>query len=201
MVLAGGRSTRFGEPKQLYKIAGREMIDWVLSSAKSTGADIIVSIKRGNEYLLPLIEKYSATPVYDDVEQYSPLVGLCSAAKACKHEAIIVVPSDSPFITPKFFLRLFNSLQGLDVSAVIPVHHDGRIEAIHAAYRRSSLLVACKEAMEKMDLSVRSLPFYLPSVYFTPVEEMEKEEVISIYDFDEKNELLEFKLNEDQNGP
>lgn len=192
-MLAGGLSTRFGEPKQLYKIAGKEMIEWVLTSAERTGAEILVAIKRGAEYLLPYVNRHRARAVYDELDAYSPLVGLCSAAKACTSDIVAVVPSDSPFVSPKFFERITGALAGLSVSAVIPLHDDGRIEAIHAVYRRDELLKACEAALRSPDLSVKSLPMYLPSVYFMPVSEMDEEEKISLIDFDEKGELMGFR--------
>jgi len=50
IILAGGKSSRFGEEKKDFKIHGRSMIDYVIQSASEVCKNIIVVIKENQSF-------------------------------------------------------------------------------------------------------------------------------------------------------
>jgi CTP:molybdopterin cytidylyltransferase MocA len=44
IILAAGESTRFGEPKQLLRLCGRFLLEWVLTAALDSNLDHVVLV-------------------------------------------------------------------------------------------------------------------------------------------------------------
>ncbi|HIV82354.1 MAG TPA: molybdenum cofactor guanylyltransferase [Candidatus Salinicoccus merdavium] len=107
VVLAGGRSTRFGEQKSLYEFNGRKMYQHVYDALSESGVcdDIVIST---NETLEPYFD-YKTVIDDEDYQDYGPLGGLYAAAKAHRGDRLLVVSCDTPFITAEWLKKLYDS--------------------------------------------------------------------------------------------
>jgi len=190
-VLAGGKSTRFGANKLLFQIGTRTMLEWVLYAALNSQAnEIILSVKSLKFDISDKI-KDRIKVVEDEIDEYSPLIGIMSAARASTNSKIAIVSADSPLVTSNFLNLLDSYLEKMDVDGVIPIWNDGRIEVIHAAYRTSSVLSACETLTNYKNYNVKAIPSVLKRVYFLPISYLERRDKLSITDFDSPSEILD----------
>lgn len=121
IVLAGGRATRLGGvDKALVNFAGRPLLAHVLDRLKPQVDDIVINCNRNEETMAgfgyPLIR--------DQQTDYAgPLAGIAAALPFCRHDTVLVVPCDTPFLPSDLHKRLFAELSS-DKDLVIA--HDGK---------------------------------------------------------------------------
>ena len=107
VVLAGGKSQRFGEDKSQVKLHGKILIDYILSEIIDQFEEIL--IVTNNEIKFKFSKKISITK--DLIEGVGPLGGILTAMKWIKknnknYKWISTFPSDTPFFT-KNELQIF----------------------------------------------------------------------------------------------
>ncbi len=107
VVLAGGKSQRFGEDKSQVKLQGKILIDYILSEIIDQFEEIL--IVTNNEIKFQFSKKISITK--DLIEGVGPLGGILTAMKWIKknnknYKWISTFPSDTPFFT-KNELQIF----------------------------------------------------------------------------------------------
>ena len=107
VVLAGGKSQRFGEDKSQVKLHGKILIDYILSEIIDQFEEIL--IVTNNEIKFKFSKKISITK--DLIEGVGPLGGILTAMKWIKknnknYKWISTLPSDTPFFT-KNELQIF----------------------------------------------------------------------------------------------
>lgn len=107
VVLAGGKSQRFGEDKSQVKLHGKILIDYILSEIIDQFEEIL--IVTNNEIKFKFSKKISITN--DLIEGVGPLGGILTAMKWIKknnknYKWISTFPSDTPFFT-KNELQIF----------------------------------------------------------------------------------------------
>ena len=109
VVLAGGKSQRFGQDKSQVKLNNKLLIDYILSEVIDEFKEILIVCNKNIKYIQS--EKISIIP--DFREGLGPLGGVLSAMKWIKEENkkykwISTFPSDTPFFT-KRELKIFYS--------------------------------------------------------------------------------------------
>ena len=107
VVLAGGKSQRFGEDKSQVKLHGKILIDYILSEIIDQFEEIL--IVTNNEIKFKFSKKITITK--DLIEGVGPLGGILTAMKWIKknnknYKWISTFPSDTPFFT-KNELQIF----------------------------------------------------------------------------------------------
>ena len=107
VVLAGGKSQRFGEDKSQVKLHGKILIDYILSEIIDQFEEIL--IVTNNEIKFKFSKKISITK--DLIKGVGPLGGILTAMKWIKknnknYKWISTFPSDTPFFT-KNELQIF----------------------------------------------------------------------------------------------
>ena len=94
LILAGGRSKRFGSDKSDFKINNKTLIDIILYRTQNTFAEILISCNKSQSHL----SKYHLKLSYDIGENnQGPLWGIYSSILNIKSEWVFVLPCDSPF--------------------------------------------------------------------------------------------------------
>ncbi len=129
VILAGGRATRMGgEDKGLIAVAGRTLIETVISALRPQVSDLLINANRN-------LERYRACglPVVTDMlEGYcGPLAGIASAMRVAKTPYILSVPCDSPLIAPDLAVRLHAGIKDND-AAIGVADSGGRLEPVFA---------------------------------------------------------------------
>ena len=111
VVLAGGKSQRFGEDKSQVKLYDRLLIDYILSEIIDQFNEIL--IVSNNQIKFKDSAKISKTK--DAIEGLGPLGGILTAMKWVKdnnkdYQWISSFPSDSPFFTKNELKVFYNNI-------------------------------------------------------------------------------------------
>src|SRR5271157_5459122 len=146
IVLAGGRSTRFGGgEKSLQLVGGKRMICRVIDALCGIVDELIISVRDEGQrdILYPFITGH--TFVYDEVEGIGPLAGIFASLARAEGDY-----------------------------AAVPRHDNGLIEPLHAVYRRDRMLVAVRESIEASESKISAPLKRLKDVIYVPVDEIRK---------------------------
>ena len=130
IVLAGGRSSRFGSPKLVVKLDGASLLDHALRAVGSVAGNVIVAGPKPASQLRSPIRnsgahepRHAAAPsvrfVVDDQPFAGPLAALAGALRETSSELAIVVGGDMPGLVPAVLAVLLQRLAAdVDVAAV-----------------------------------------------------------------------------------
>jgi molybdopterin-guanine dinucleotide biosynthesis protein A len=169
LILAGGRSTRFGGGEKSLKLVGdRRMICRVVDALCPVVDELAISVRdeQQRDMLFPYISGYYFT--YDEVQGIGPLSGIYSGLQRLKGDYVVVVACDMPLINSAAVRLLFEKAEGHD--AAVPRHQDGLIEPLHAVYRREAMLRAVRESIAAGESKI-SVPLKrLKNVVYVPDE-------------------------------
>jgi molybdopterin-guanine dinucleotide biosynthesis protein A len=131
IVLAGGRSSRFGSDKASALLAGRPMLQWVISAAAQV-CDPIVLVTAKPQDLPPLESPVELRHVTDRYPESGPLAGLVTGMAVAESELCFAASCDTPLLRPGLIAMLREAAPGHDV--VCP-EVDGYLQPLAAIYR------------------------------------------------------------------
>ncbi len=168
LILAGGRSRRFGSRKALARVGGLRLIDRVIAAHRQVFTEVLVVT--GD----PEIEQVDGVTVIPDLEPGAgPLAGLHAgllwgrergAGGAC------CTPCDAPFVDPELF-RLLLAARA-NHSAVLPLRDSAtRLEPLFGWYS-CRIVPIVEAALESRDLSLKGLARTLTNVRFLGPDEL-----------------------------
>lgn len=108
IVLAGGRSSRFGRDKLAEPIDGRPLLHHAIAAVRAITAEIVVVVAPGDGPTLP----GGVRVVHDAVAFEGPLAGLAAGLTALDPaiDRVIVVAGDMPTLVPAVLERLLDAL-------------------------------------------------------------------------------------------
>ncbi len=138
VILAGGRSSRFGSDKALASLHGELVLTALCKRLLSQLPAVAVVSKAPSPYatLLPA----SIINVADSVMGTNPLIGIVSGLEWSPADALLVAACDMPFAgMPVMVSRLWSALEG---NAAAAFSWRGRPEPLCAFYRRTCLVTA-----------------------------------------------------------
>jgi len=135
IILAGGRSSRFGRDKLAEPIGGRPMLDHVIDRVRGVVADIVVVT--AVEASLSMNQAPDVEVVHDEHPFDGPLAGLGIGLRALdsRFERVVVVGGDMPTLVPAVLTRLIEALDRHEAAVLA----DGeRPRPLPLAVRRSA---------------------------------------------------------------
>jgi len=170
VILAGGRSSRFGRDKALADFGGKPLIGHVVGKLRELGDECIVSIGATGdpEYYRRALPDGTLV-VRDNVGFQGPLAGFVTALNNCRSGNCFLGACDMPFIEPKVVEYLFG--EGSQKSGAIPKWRDGRLEPLHAVYDCNEARHAYRQITDEQVLSMISLVDHMPGLRFVNVEQ------------------------------
>ncbi len=112
-ILSGGKGRRFGSDKTLTMLREKPLYSYPLSFAKKISDDVMF-ISRDKDKYKPF--ESNVRYLEDDYECQSALAGLLTAFDRAKHDKILVIAADMPFINSKIVDILMNSLDRFDIA-------------------------------------------------------------------------------------
>ena len=116
IVLAGGRSSRFGRDKLAEPIDGRPMLDHTVDAIRAIATEIVVVAARDGVLVLP-----AGVTVAHDAQAYEgPLAGLATGLAGLEPavDRIVVVGGDMPTLVPAVLRRMIDRLEGHDLAVL-----------------------------------------------------------------------------------
>ena len=144
-VLAGGKSSRFGQNKALYVYHNKTLIQWVLESLDQASERFVIANQ-------PLDIQ---VPVYPDLKSgFGSLSGIHAALSYATQEWVAIAACDLPFLSSDYW----RYLQGYtnNVQVVMAQNQEGFPEPLAALYHRS-LLPLVEAQIESQDLTLHHL--------------------------------------------
>jgi len=148
VVLAGGRSTRFGdEDKTVADLAGTPMIRRVVDRVAPAVDAVVVNCRPAQVPAIREALADAAVPVTfaeDDYPDEGPMAGMATGLRAVETEFAFVVACDMPFVEADFVDYLFERATGHDAAVPRP---DQWFETTHAVYRAAAMADACEAAL------------------------------------------------------
>lgn len=162
VVLAGGRSTRFGSDKLAAELDGRPLLRHAIDGVRTVAGEVVVVVAPGAAPPLPdgVRVAYDARP-FD-----GPLAGLAAglAAIGPDVERVVVVGGDMPRLVPAVLRRLVAALAAdpAAVLAVLAVGDDRPPLPMAIDTRRGTAAVT--NLLERGERRLRALTEDLPTV-------------------------------------
>jgi molybdopterin-guanine dinucleotide biosynthesis protein A len=149
VVLAGGRSTRFGDgDKAVADLAGTPMIRRVVGRVAPAVDRVVVNCRAAQTSAIRTALDGVAPPVdvaEDDYPDEGPVAGMATGLRAVDCEYAFVVACDMPFVDPAFVDYLFERAAGHEAAVPRP----GKwFETTHAVYRAAAMAAAAEAALE-----------------------------------------------------
>ena len=131
IVLAGGRSSRFGRDKLAEPVDGRPLLHHAIDAVRPIAAEIIVVAAPDASPALPP----GVTLVHDAVAFEGPLAGLLAGLAATSSPTVLVVGGDMPALSMEVLGSMVALLTEWDASAVV-LEDGGRGRPLPMALRR-----------------------------------------------------------------
>jgi molybdopterin-guanine dinucleotide biosynthesis protein A len=132
IILAGGKSTRMGQDKNMLPINEQPMIEHIYKQLSSFFKQIIISANNTARYSF-----LGATIVQDKVVGKGPLMGIVSALRASNNDVNFVIACDIPEIDISIIKAMLRQID--DYDAVVPKVGPSHYEPLFAVYRKKAL--------------------------------------------------------------
>lgn len=131
IILAGGKSSRYGMNKALVEINGVRLIERVIRVMESIFEHLIIIANTPHDYA------YLKLPMYEDlIKGLGPLGGILTGLEAISDDTGFVVACDMPFLNADLVRYMVDMRD--DYYAVVP-KITWKIEALHALYDKRCL--------------------------------------------------------------
>lgn len=151
IVLAGGRSSRFGSDKTQATLAGRTLLDRVVDALPP---DVPVIVAGPS---LPSARP-SVSLAVEELPFGGPVAGLAAALPLVSTDLVGVIAADMPFAAPAL-VALVESLSAASdsIEAVISIDADGRVQQLLGAYRTDAVNRALNDLGDPMNRAMRDV--------------------------------------------
>jgi molybdenum cofactor guanylyltransferase len=164
VVLAGGLSRRLGQDKASALLGGVPLLQHVLDRLEGLAADVSVVCRPGQD--LPSLGGKEVTVVFDRYTGAGPLGGLYTGLETARHERVIAVGCDTPFVSAALLRHLLERVSGHD--AAVPFV-SSRPQPLCAVYAKA-ILGAVRTRIEAEKLRLTDILDDLDA-YFMPEDE------------------------------
>jgi molybdopterin-guanine dinucleotide biosynthesis protein A len=155
IVLAGGRSARFGSDKLATEIDGRTLLDRALVAVAAVAGPIVVVTTPDGDPPIP-DELLGRVRVIHDPEPFGgPLLGLVAALRSVETSVALVVGGDMPRMVPVVLHRLATATSAERPAAVLEVPE--RIQPLPMAVWARAALAGGNAVLGRGGRSLREL--------------------------------------------
>jgi FdhD protein len=151
VILAGGLARRMAhQDKGLILYKGQPLISYAIQAMTATVETVFINANRHREQYL----EFGLPVIADQNTRFEgPLAGILTAMLATENPILLVIPCDSPLITPKHLNKLLTTL--LETPAEIAVAFDGhRLQPVFLALKvnlKDSLATYLAQGKRKID--------------------------------------------------
>lgn len=137
VILAGGKSSRFGRDKAFEKLGGQSMICRVIQALAMVSGDINIVVSEDNRQ--PFIDAKLGQMVLVDVYPDARVLGgIYTGLINSGTHYILAVGCDMPFINPDLLQYMVSIARESNADVVVPTLN-GKREVLHAIYSRNCI--------------------------------------------------------------
>ena len=152
IVLAGGRSERFGRDKLAEAIDGRPLLWHAIDAVRPLAGEVVVVVAPDAHPDLP----DDVVVARDPVAFEGPLAGLLAGLTATRAATVIVVGGDMPSLVGSVALAMLGGLADAAFDAVV-LEHDGRPRPLPLVVRRDQAAIAASRLVDGGERRLRAL--------------------------------------------
>lgn len=186
VVLAGGKSSRFGSDKGSALLQGKTLLEWSVRSVTEI-AEKTVIVKAPSQKI-PFL--HNGVKIVDD--QYlnrGPLAGLITGFDSLDTELVIAIGCDTPLIVPELWSFLNDCIKDYDL--VLP-RINGLLQPLVAVYRRE----ICKKIfIQALENGERKIINTFHGLKIREIEEIKIKEIdpglVSFHNVNTRENLIE----------
>lgn len=184
IVVAGGKSSRFGEDKLSYQLGGHAILERVVSCLAFLDSDTIIVTSEEKGYIGEGLGRCKT--VFDFIPQGGPLASIYTGLSFTEQEYSFVCAGDMPFISKDVISYMTEEIKDNDV--VIPEIGDG-LQTLHAIYSRK-----CYSILNRaLQMGSGRMKYFFTQLKVRKVSEEELRGIDpglkSLFDIDSKNDL------------
>ena len=173
LILAGGKSTRFGSNKALVRLGETPLIAHVVDIALHVADEVVVAIgKESSTGVYRKVLPKSVTVVKDRLRAKSPLVGILTGFQVMKSGYSVVLSCDTPFVKDDVLKLLFK--RAVHSDAAVPRWANGDIEPLQSVYKVKSVIPAARLALHRQEFRVVDMIKRLSRVTYVPVRDIKR---------------------------
>jgi molybdopterin-guanine dinucleotide biosynthesis protein A len=162
IVLAGGRSRRFGSDKLAARVGAGTLLDRSVAALASVASEIVVVVAPRDDRTLAPIAR-SLRLVKDPETHGGPLVGLLAGLEAVEQPLAIVVGGDMPTMRPDVLGLLVRTLIVEPTFGGVVLRSRGAIVPLPAAVRTGAATDVARRLVGDGERRLRSLFERLPT--------------------------------------
>ena len=158
IVLAGGRSSRFGRDKLVEVVGGRSLLEHAIAGVAPLASETIVVVAPDESRSVPA----GTTLVSDPTSFQGPLVGLLTGLRRAAHPVVLVAGGDMPSMVPAVLAMLVDGLADPAIEAVL-LEQGGHGRPLPGALRTEAATVAAERLVAAGERSLRALYEAIPT--------------------------------------
>lgn len=157
IVLAGGRSSRFGSDKLAARFGDSSLLEHAVAAVASVSAEVIVVVAPGDERQLPA----AGVPIRRAVDPEpfgGPLVGLLAGLEVAREPVALVVGGDMPTLAPEVLRMMIGALAasvGARDAAILVQR--GEMRPLPCVVRNGAATQAARHLLGEGERSLRAL--------------------------------------------
>ncbi|MCS7369626.1 MAG: molybdenum cofactor guanylyltransferase [archaeon GBS-70-058] len=187
IVLAGGTGNRIGVYKPILKLKNLTLIENVLKNLMGEFNQVVIVLKEEwqrelLESTCEILRRGNFTYTYDPPNLEGLLAAIYAGTLIAVNENIAIAPSDTPFIKPHTYEKMYRYLD-YGYEAVVPRWPNGFIEPLVSMYAKTPLLKVLESKIAHGEKSVRSILDSMKTLY------------VDVYDVSLKPEIEFLNVN------
>ena len=165
IVLAGGRSSRFGSDKLAARIDGEPLLDRSVAALAGVVTEIVIVVAPRDDRPPPPAPPDVRVRLVADPERHGgPLVGLLAGLEAAAEPIAIVAAGDMPTLQPDVLGLLVRTLTGSDPAfGAVLLERRGRGQPFPAAVRVGAATERARRLVADGERRLRTLFDHLPT--------------------------------------
>jgi molybdopterin-guanine dinucleotide biosynthesis protein A len=110
VILAGGKSSRFGEDKALYQIKeNQSLTKYQYDKLSKLFSNVFISSKKDKF-------DFECKIIIDNNDNYSPMIALKSILESIDSQKVFIIPVDTPNLIDSTIQTLINSSENFDIT-------------------------------------------------------------------------------------
>jgi molybdopterin-guanine dinucleotide biosynthesis protein A len=191
VIVAGGRSTRFGDAdKAVAELAGTPMVRRVADRIAPAVDEVVVNCRGDQRAAIEAAldgYEHAVSFALDPEPDLGPMAGMATGLDAADAEYGLVVACDMPFVDSGFVEHLFECADGHDAAIPRP---DEWYQTTQAVYRADTMADACERALDAGD---RRIVAALDDLDVVVVDEAAVESHATRETFENLNTVEEFE--------